>query len=213
MEILMTYDGRGRRLHADETKRKIYQCAEELFTKLGPGVASVEMIVKAAGVSKGSFYVHFASKDALFMALVDEKVSLVDAEYQAWLDALPDDMPAGDVLLSLIGIITDVLTQRIGVDSMKTVYKCQLMGDAVVGAVASYNRNIFGMFYRVVERGIKQGEFRTDLAPEVLARHMTLAIRGITYDWCLRYPHFDIKAEALAHFSLLRDGLRAPLKG
>jgi hypothetical protein len=36
-----------------------------------------------------------------------------------------------------------------------------------------------------------------------------LAIRGVTYEWCIRFPDYDYKAEALAHFTLLLKGLRA----
>ena len=137
----MSYNGTNRRIKADETKQKIYDAADRLFTDHGPGEVSVDAIVKAAGVAKGSFYVHFASKDALFMELVNDRVSMVDADYQSWLDAMPDDTPARDMLLSLIGRITGVLTKIIGVEKMTTVYKAQLAGDAGVGAVGSYNRD------------------------------------------------------------------------
>jgi AcrR family transcriptional regulator len=36
--------------------------------------ASVDRIVREAGLSKGTFYWHFASKDELFLALVDERI-------------------------------------------------------------------------------------------------------------------------------------------
>lgn len=35
-----------------------------------------------------------------------------------------------------------------------------------------------------------------------------MAIRGLTYEWCIRYPDFDFKKEAQAHFWLLLDGIR-----
>jgi AcrR family transcriptional regulator/precorrin-6B methylase 2 len=209
----MAYDGSGRRRQAGETRKRIYRSAEKLLTSHDPGEVSVDMIVKEAGVAKGSFYVHFASKDALFMELIDDKVIMVDAAYQSWLDALPHDLPSAGVLLSLIGRIADVLIKTIGVDRMKAVYRSQLAGDASVGAVANDSRELYAMFRRVMERGIAGGEFRTDLPPDLLARHMVLAIRGITYEWCLRHPDFDYKAQALAHFELLLSGLRAQCDG
>jgi hypothetical protein len=35
-----------------------------------------------------------------------------------------------------------------------------------------------------------------------------MAIRGITYEWCIRYPDFDYKEEALRHFEILLAGIR-----
>ena len=206
----MTYDGSNRRRHADETRIKIYQSAERLFTEHEPGSVSVDAIVRAAGVSKGSFYVHFASKDALFMEIVNEKVTMVDEKYQSYIASLPEDMPVKDVLISLMDRISDVLSADIGVVSMTTVYKAQLAGDAGVGAVASYNRDIYSMFRNVLERGIARGEIRSDMAADMLTRHIMMAIRGITYEWCIRHPEFDYKAQARAHLTLLLEGLITP---
>ena len=205
----MAYDGSSRRRQADETRKRIYQCAERLFTEHEPGTVSVEAIVRAAGVSKGSFYVHFASKDALFMELVNDRVAMVDAKYQSFMDSLPEDMPAQDALLSLMDKISDVLTADIGVEKMTVVYRAQLAGDAGVGAVASYSRGIYGMFRRVLERGIARGELRTDMTADTLTRHLMLAIRGVTYEWCIRYPDFDYSAQAWAHLKMLLEGLSA----
>ncbi len=205
----MTYDSSNRRRLAEETRHKIFKSAERLFSESEPDTVSVDSIVRAAGVSKGSFYVHFASKDALFMELVNGKVSMVDAKYQSYIDSLPADMPVKDVILSLMDRISDILTAEIGVESMTAVYKAQLSGDAGVGAVANYNRDIYGMFRRVLERGITRGEIRSDIAADTLTRHLLLAIRGITYEWCIRQPDFDYKEQARAHLKLLLEGFSA----
>ncbi|MPN32037.1 hypothetical protein SDC9_179513 [bioreactor metagenome] len=92
---------------------------------------------------------------------------------------------------------------------MKAVYKAQL-GDHVDGdAVMSYNRDLYSMFSRILAHGIARGEFRADLEPDMQARQLMLAIRGVTFEWCIRYPEFGLKAQALAHFSLLLKGLCA----
>lgn len=48
----------------------LFQAAADLFTKYGYRKTSVEDITKAAGVSKGSLYLEFRSKEELFEALV-----------------------------------------------------------------------------------------------------------------------------------------------
>lgn len=203
----MTYDGSNRRRMAEETRNRIFRSAERLFTERGPDAVSVDAIVQAAGVAKGSFYVHFASKDALFMELVNDKVAMLDAKYQSFLDALPERMPVHDVILSLVDRISDILVADIGVESMTNVYKAQLSGDAGIGAVADYNRDLYIMYRELLERGIARGEIRTDIGADTLTRHLLLAIRGITYEWCIRQPDFDYKAQARAHLKLLLEGL------
>ncbi|MEA4932329.1 MAG: hypothetical protein VB071_01865 [Lawsonibacter sp.] len=75
-------------------------------------------------------------------------------------------------------------------------------------SVTGYERRIYTFFQKVLERGIQQGEFNTALSPEALSRHFVMAIRGLTYEWCIRYPDFDFKQEALTHFRLLLEGIQ-----
>jgi AcrR family transcriptional regulator len=205
----MAYNNQNRKATAKLTKQKIYDAAKALFASRDYNAVSVDAIVQAAGVSKGGFYVHFVSKDALFAALVNDYVIQLDADYQGYLNSFADDAPAEFMLLSLIGKIADVLTEDIGRGSMQAVYKAQITGEYDVDVVSSYNRDIYQLFRQVLERGISRGEFETDLTPDMLARHLMLAIRGVTYEWCIRFPDFDYKAEALAHFTFLLKGLRA----
>ena len=60
----MSYNNERRRSKAENTKQKIYKSAEELFSSRAYHEVSVDEIVKLAGVAKGSFYLHFSSKDA-----------------------------------------------------------------------------------------------------------------------------------------------------
>ena len=64
------------------------------------------------------------------------------------------------------------------------------------------------MFTEVLERGVQQGEFREDIPVDLLAKHLVLAIRGITFEWCIRYPDFDLRQQILDHFKILLYGLK-----
>ena len=50
-----------RKLQAMETKKKIFETAQHLILEHGFENVSVDSIVKAADVSKGTFYVHIKS--------------------------------------------------------------------------------------------------------------------------------------------------------
>jgi len=57
------------------TRQALLVAARQVFAERGYGPASVEEIARTAGVSVGSVYVHFVSKEALFTALVEEQTS------------------------------------------------------------------------------------------------------------------------------------------
>lgn len=198
----------SRKEKAAETRNKIYECAEQLFTKYGFDDVSVDAIVEMAGVSKGSFYVYFESKDSLIAFLIADYVKKIDMDYKSYFESFPANAPAADILLALIGKIVDVITDTIGYDHMKTVYKVQLTKALNTDSVLSYNRDLYKMFQAVIDRGIQQGEFEFVLPVDTLTKHFVMAIRGLTYEWCIRYPDFDYKTHALIHFEMLLTGIK-----
>jgi TetR/AcrR family transcriptional regulator of autoinduction and epiphytic fitness len=54
-------------------RRQILDGAGRVFSTMGFDAASMNDIARAAGVSKGTLYVYFATKEDLFTALIEEK--------------------------------------------------------------------------------------------------------------------------------------------
>ena len=192
-----------------ETKRKLYECAKELFTKHDYASVSVKDITDAAGVTKGTFYVHFASKDELVASLISDTVSQLDLNYQAFLDTLPPDLPVSEMLLALAAKIADVITDTVGYDTMRIVYQLQLTKLVDMRLVVGYDRELYTIFAGIMEQGVRRREVRPDMTPGELSRHFVMAIRGLCYEWCIRYPDFDLQEQILKHCKLLLDGITA----
>lgn len=197
-----------KKVKGKKTKQKLLETAAELFGQYDFDNVTVDAIVEAAGVAKGTFYIYFESKDALIATLLSVYVNSVDADYKAHLDSLPSGIAATDMLLSLVAKITDVLIGTIGYHKMRIVYKVQLTGAINMNMVKGYNRKLYQMFADVLRMGIERGEFSTKLSVEVLTKHFVMAIRGLSYEWCIRYPDFNLKEQALAHFRILLSGIR-----
>jgi len=198
----------SRKEKSEKTKNAIYKSAEELFTKYGYSGTSVESIVKSADLSKGSFYVHFESKDALIANLVNDYVNKLDMDYKAYLESFSTNLSADVILMLLIKKIAEVMTDNIGYDKMKAVYRAQISKDINTNYVMGYNRQLYQMFEDIFEAGIRKNELKTNLSPAILAKHFIMAFRRITYEWCVRYPEFDFKAQSIQHFELMISGLK-----
>ena len=91
---------------------------------------------------------------------------------------------------------------------MKIVYQLQLTRAINTESIKGYGRKVYEIFSDILDRGIRRGEFRTSLTLEDLTRHFVMAIRGTLYEWCIRYPDFDLKQELLAHCTLFLNGIR-----
>ena len=197
-----------RKIKAVETKNKIYKSAEQLFKRYDYENVSVDSIVELAGVSKGAFYVHFATKDSLIAALISDIVNKVDLSYKSYLEAFPSNSESSEILISLVGKIADIITCTIGYDNIKTVYKVQITKTINTDAIMSYNRELYKIFSDLINKGVQQGEFKTELPVDVLAKHFIMALRGLTYEWCIRHPDFDLKEQAVIHFKILLSGIK-----
>ena len=83
-------DGPALASGADRKRRQVLDGARQVFLSAGFDGASMGDIAKAAGVSKGTLYTYFASKEELFEALIlEERRQLAEALFR--LDDLEPD--------------------------------------------------------------------------------------------------------------------------
>ena len=67
-----------KKIKGEETKRKIIEVSETLFTENGYDSTSVQDICNKAEVSKGAFFYHFPTKEFLFLEILDKYLSELD---------------------------------------------------------------------------------------------------------------------------------------
>lgn len=66
---------------SEETRKQILAAASQLFSLQGYNNTGVADICAQAGISKGAFYYHFASKQALFLELLNRWLSELYASF------------------------------------------------------------------------------------------------------------------------------------
>jgi AcrR family transcriptional regulator len=140
-----------------ETRRRIMSAAVKLFATQGYNVSGVAEICSAAGVSKGAFYHHFPGKQALFVAVLEEWLEGLDAEFGRI------HLVSGSVtesLLEMTGMMGAVFSQAEGQLPMFLEFWVQAMRNPEIEAlvIAPYRR--YRQFFAgIIQQGIDQGEF------------------------------------------------------
>jgi len=193
----------SRQLKAAETKKRIYESAVELMRIHGIDNFSVDDIVEAAGVSKGTFYVHYKSK----YSMIADYVSILDIGYEDSFNSIPPDTKPSEMLLQVTEKITDMLC-GIGFDVIRFVYEAMIKKADGLEALLNYDRKLYQIYRQIIMLGIRQGEFREALSVDSVSNHCIMSIRGMTFEWCTRYPDFDLKKEVLQHFGILLAGIK-----
>jgi AcrR family transcriptional regulator len=67
----------SRTKHRLETRDRVFEAALDEFRRAGVAAAQIEHIVKAAGVARGTFYLHFPTKDDVLIELMRRKQRLL----------------------------------------------------------------------------------------------------------------------------------------
>jgi AcrR family transcriptional regulator len=142
---------------------EIVAAALQLFSDRGFAATRLDDVATVAGVSKGTVYLYFESKEQLFEAVVREAVAPNIARAEALVDAF--EGPTPDLLRAFFAFVADVLeTPLTGV--MKLIVSeagnfpqlARMYADLVL-------RRAFALMRRILERGMASGEFR-QLDPE-----------------------------------------------
>ena len=59
----------------EQTRARLLDAAGQVFARRGFHTATLDEVAEAAGYTKGAVYSNFATKDALFLALLDQRVA------------------------------------------------------------------------------------------------------------------------------------------
>jgi AcrR family transcriptional regulator len=160
-------------------KEKLLQQSIELFEKRGFSETSIQDIVDALGVTKGTFYYYFKSKEQLLMQIhlryIDEILNLeqliIDRQDKTWREKL------FDVVYMLIHRI-----ESHGGSARIFFRELVNLKDSYLDEILEKRDHFRLNFQYMIEQGIDSGEFRSDLRADM----MTFAVLGAcnwSYMW------------------------------
>lgn len=143
---------------SEETRAAILAAAQRLFAQNGYDATGVAEICQAAGVSKGAFYHHFPSKQAVFLDLLETWLAWLEPRLLAFAQDTEDTAAA---FVRMSAVFHDIFASGAGQLPMFLEFWIQARRDPAVweATIAPYHR-FQRMFAGIMEKGIRQGFLR-----------------------------------------------------
>jgi AcrR family transcriptional regulator len=150
-----------------ETRRRILAVAAQAFADRGYAGTSLNDVLKASGVTKGGFYFHFPSKEALALATLRHK-------QEQWTGAVMAAMlrhpRAVDQLDAMVEALCDLHEQDRACRAINRL--CTELGDEhpeLRPQLGTQLTTWMDMVAGVVRRGQDEGDIRPDVEPAVVS--------------------------------------------
>lgn len=169
-----------------ETKERIFRAAKQILQKKGYEELSIKNICEEAGVSNGSFYHHFKSKDDLLSYYIEEQPS-IDPEL---LDLPGNAAEAKNAVIEVYLNYVDYCRQ-LGVEFMSGYYDTK--NQALNPAIRSDRPYPIVTVQCYIEKAIEAGVIRLNVGLEEFTTDIRMIVIGNVFEWCLRNGDADFE--------------------
>jgi AcrR family transcriptional regulator len=171
------------KIRGDLAKNDYIGAAEKLILEKGANDFSLAELAKEMGISKGTLYYHYPTKDQLILDIIEEHMSQLSQEYEAWLLRHQKDIISE-------GRFLDVILYK----GIKLFNRCKmhiyLINECMRGneAIRSQYVSLWGKWEKKLEEGLATS-FPQVKDREGFAYMLMLIIDGLAVQEALANPN------------------------
>jgi AcrR family transcriptional regulator len=159
-----------------ERRRQIVNAAKQVFADAGYHATSISAIIERAQIARGTFYLYFASKAAVFDSILDQAMTDLRARIRR-IEVAPGARPPQDQLRDQVVATLEYFIRD------RPLAVLLLAAERTPDAEAAERLDEFfgevrGMITRALQTGMELGLVRR-CHPELVAAAMLGAIRGV----------------------------------
>jgi AcrR family transcriptional regulator len=190
-----------------ETRRRILEVAAEAFAERGYAGTSLSDVLKASGLTKGGFYFHFPSKEALALATLRHKQEHWVATVMAATLRHPRAVEQLDAMIEALCDLheQDPTCRCIGRLCTELVDQHPELRPQLAPQITSWVDSVAAL----VRKGQDEGDIRPEVEPRVVAEVAVESFIGIETVSELLTGRADLRRRARDLRDLLFDAIRA----
>ena len=179
-EMIMP-DRKYQQKKSQHSKELIIDTALRLFREQGIDNVGVREISAEIGMTTGTIYYHFKSKEDL----INEFYNGMDDELGETLEKLLSSESAVEAIIRFFADTMGDHIEHEGVDF--TAHRMLRMK-----RTTNEDRKLIRGVEKLVARAQENGELVPSPAADEIRRYVFLVFRGVMYDWCVHEGEFDI---------------------
>jgi AcrR family transcriptional regulator len=180
-----------KREQSELSRERLIEAATGLFAERGYRDASVQAIGEAAGISRGSIFWHFGSKEGLLWAVVQRAFTRWEAE-----TLVPEvgDARGEAAIRRALRAHRRFLADEGGTLRLLFVLMFEALGPRpeLAGEFARLHRDLRELATPWLEEAVADGDFRSDVDPETIVTLIIATLGGIVYQYLLDADAVDL---------------------
>lgn len=166
-------------LKSKETKEKIFQAAKRILQKSGYEALSIKNICEEAGVSNGSFYHHFKTKDDLLSYYIEDQPSINP-------DLLDLPQNAEEAIQAIVYVYLNYVNycKELGVEFLAGYYTPK--NQALNPVIRTERPYPIITVQTYLEKAVATNTITLNANLEEITTDIRMIVIGNVFEWCMR---------------------------
>jgi AcrR family transcriptional regulator len=188
-----------------ERKTQILNAAEEVFTKKGLDEARMDDIAEGTGLSKGTLYLYFKSKEDLVIAILDRIFEGIFKQLEA---RKGGELGATEAIWRFTDEAARDYKRMLHIMPIAYEFLALAFRNTIVQKALKRYFNIYmDALIPIIQRGIDSGEFR-QVNPEEVAIAAGAIFEGTILLWVYDKTRVEPEKHILSSIKLLLEGIQ-----
>lgn len=157
-----------KKIKGEETKKKIIEGAEILFTENGYDSTTVQDICNKAEISKGAFFYHFPTKEFLFLEILDKYLSELDKRMNEIEKKSKNTLRAME---EMVIILEEIFITSEGKFTIFLEFLRKASKETEIMKKISYQFQKYKKYvYEMIEKGKREGNIKKEVDSEFISQ-------------------------------------------
>lgn len=183
----------------ERTRQEIYRAAMELFVARGFDSVTIEEVCQAADVAKGTFFLHYPTKDALLLEYgkqaTQELGELLHTHRSGAISALRKVLTA----------LAERATRH--ADIVRLLARELMSRPTALADATEQTRDLGYLLVRIVQEGQTAGDLLRTVDARLVASIITSAYFAIVGEWARRGGKFDLAQTIQQSLDIILNGM------